>query len=193
MNRCPENTRRQALKYLSAGNYSEALKAFVSLQFKHGLRVSDILNIHYSDITNSNNIIIHQGKRSMKKIVRDDDFFDFWKNCKTSKINPFENYDRFYIYRLYRRIGIKHTERGRKRNSVTHAPRKLLAQDMEKSDFDITEIQTALGHRGKRSTEYYLNEKRRQGEYKRRDRKLLMCELKPNIIKRGDIIYLKNE
>ena len=193
MNRCPENTRRQALKYLSAGNYSEALKAFVSLQFKHGLRVSDILNIHHSDITNSNNIVIHQGKKSHKKIVRDDEFFDFWKNCRDFKINPFEDYDRFYIYRIYKRIGIKHTERGRKRNSVTHAPRKLLAQDMEKSDFDITEIQTALGHRGKRSTEYYLNEKRRQGEYKRRDRKLLMCELKPNIIKRGDIIYLKNE
>lgn len=193
MNVNPDNTRRAALDYLNSNNYSEALKAFVSLQFKHGLRVSDVLNIHYSDITNAGNIVVHQGKRSMKIIVRDDEFFDFWKNCKVSKTNPFQNYDRFYIYRLYRRIGIKHTEAGRQRNSVTHAPRKLLAQDMEKSDFDITEIQTALGHRGKRSTEYYLNEKRRQGEYKRRDRKLLMCELKPKIIKRGDIIYLKND
>lgn len=178
---------------LKREGYSIALQAFVSLQFKFGLRVSDALNISYSDISRNGTIVINQGKGSEKLIARDDEYLSFWNNCQENKTHPFRQYSRFYIYRLYKKFGISTTEKGRKHDSVTHAPRKMLAQELQSDGFGKSEIKTALGHKSERSTEYYLDKRKRTASYRSRETELPSSELHPIVIQSNGIIRLSNK
>ena len=187
-----EIKRVHLINQLTRDGYSVALRAFVSLQFKFGLRVSDVLNISFTDISRSGAIVIKQGKGSEKIIARDDEFIDFWHNMRESKTWPFRQYNRFYIYRIYKKYRISTTERGRRHDSVTHAPRKMLAQEMQADGFEKSEIKTALGHKSDRSTEYYLDKRKRLASFRDRKEELPSSVLHPVIIQSNGIIRLAN-
>lgn len=143
-------------KRLELLNVDTTLKAFISLQFQSGARVSDLLKVTYRNITDNLNVIIRQGKGSRAIIVKPAEFEEFWKNVRDNKLSPFDLYNRFSIYRLYKKIGISYDEAGKLHKSVTHAPRKLLAQDIYERSNEITDAQAALGHKSNNSTKYYL-------------------------------------
>lgn len=143
-------------KQLDLLNVNTSLKAFISLQFQSGARVSDLLKVTYLNITDNLNVIIRQGKGSRAIIVKPADYLEFWTNVRDNRLRPFDLYNRFLIYRLYKKIGIVYNEKGKIHNSVTHAPRKLLAQDVYETSNEITDAQAALGHKSNNSTKYYL-------------------------------------
>ena len=145
-----------------------SLRAFISLQLNNGLRVSDVLNISYSDITPRGQILVRQGKGSNSKVVSDFQYIDFYLDCKKRQVNPFSDYNRFFIYRLYKKYDIYQKNKGQKNASITHAPRKILAQSLQNDGFTLDEIKVALGHNSKRSTEYYVNKNLSLASYRKR-------------------------
>ena len=165
-----------------------SLRAFVSLQLNNGLRVSDVLNISYSDITPRGQILVRQGKGSISKVVSDFQYIDFYLDCKQRKLNPFSDYNRFFIYRLYKKYDIYQKNKGQKNASITHAPRKILAQSLQNDGFTLDEIRVALGHNSKRSTEYYIDKKLSLASYRRRREENKSSLLHPvQILKNGSI------
>ena len=160
---------------------NETIECFVTLLVANGLRVSDLLAVKYTDITSRGAIIVYQGKGSNKLIVQAGTCIDYILRCRDSKIHPFTGYSRFFFYRLFKKYDIYQKSSGQKNYSVTHAPRKLLAQDMQKEGFTDEEIKTALGHKSMRSTLYYTDNSKRLASYRNRKKEAKSSMLTPLI------------
>lgn len=160
---------------------NETIECFVKLLVAHGLRVSDLLNVKHSDITSRGAIIVYQGKGSNKLIIQAGTCIDYILKCRESKLDPFTGYSRFFFYRLFKKYDIYQKSNGQKNYSVTHAPRKQLAQVMQKEGFTDEEIKTALGHKSIRSTLYYTDNSKRLASYRNRPKQHKSSMLTPLI------------
>lgn len=133
------------------------VRAYVSVHAQTGCRISDLLAIDYKCISDKLNISILQGKGSQALIVQPIHYRDLWKQVRDLKLTPMEFYNRFYFYRLYKKFGIVHRKNKGKNQFVTHAFRKILADDIYKIDQNKERVQGALGHRSRKSTEHYTD------------------------------------
>ena len=160
---------------------NETVECFVTLLVANGLRVSGLLNVKHTDITSRGAIIVYQGKGSNKLIIQAGTCIDYILRCRDNKTDPFAGYSRFFFYRLFKKYDIYQKSSGQKNYSVTHAPRKFLAQDMQKDGFTDEEIKTALGHKSLRSTLYYTDNSKRLASYRNRPRQYKSSMLTPLI------------
>ena len=131
------------------------VRAYVSLHYYSGARISDLLAVDYASISNRLNISILQGKQSQALTVQPVHYREFWAGVRDNRLAPMENYNRFYFYRLYKRFGIVVSRGSSKNNLVTHAFRRELAGDLHALDGNIKRAQGALGHRSANSTKHY--------------------------------------
>lgn len=135
------------------------VRAYVSLHYYSGARISDLLAVDYTCISRNLNISILQGKQSQALTVQPVHYRDFWIRVRDNELKPMELYNRFYFYRIYKRFGITVSRPKGRNNLVTHAFRKHLADDMQRLDGNIKRAQGALGHRSVNSTKHYTNDK----------------------------------
>lgn len=145
------------IERMTENNISNDIIAYVALHAQSGCRISDLLAVDHSSISNNLNISILQGKGSLPLIVQPVYFRDYWTKVKCDRLSPMQSYNRFFFYRLYRKYGIVYSNGMFKNNSVTHAFRKSLANDIYSIDNTNLRVQGALGHRSKKSTEHYIN------------------------------------
>ena len=134
------------------------VRAYVSLHFYSGARISDLLAVDYRSISNRLNISILQGKQSQALTLQPVHYREFWERVRDNQLTPMQIYNRFYFYRLYKRFGITISRGSHKNNLVTHAFRRELASDLHSIDGNIKRAQGALGHRSANSTEHYVND-----------------------------------
>lgn len=178
------------LKELEEKNFDPKLLAYISLQFTAGLRISDLLKINYSNITPNLLIAIEQGKGSNVLNVQPVFYRDIWRAIRDNKLSPMSNYSRFWFYKLYKKLGIMMDNGAGRNNSVTHAPRKLLAQELYANDNNLEIAKNALGHKDERSTLYYIDPSYRQ---KKLDSGLLRpssANLDPIVLQKNGIIRI---
>ena len=146
------------LSNMKAERIPEAVRAYVSLQFCSGARISDLLAVDFKCISKNLNISILQGKQSQALTVQPVHYRAFWASVRDNELQPMDIYNRFYFYRLYKRFGISISRPHGKNNLVTHAFRKNLADDMQQLDGNIKRAQGALGHRSVNSTKHYTSD-----------------------------------
>lgn len=143
------------LKQMKAELIPLPVRAYVSLHYYSGARISDLLAVDYASISSRLNISILQGKQSQALTVQPVHYREFWAGVRDNKLVPMQNYNRFYFYRLYKRFGIVISRGSSKNNLVTHAFRRELAGDLHALDGNIKRAQGALGHRSANSTKHY--------------------------------------
>lgn len=131
------------------------VRAYISLHYYSGARISDLLQVDYTSISSRLNISILQGKGSQALTIQPVHYREFWERVRDNRLTPMQNYNRFYFYRLYKRFGITVSRGASKNNLVTHAFRRELAIDLHNIDGNIKRAQGALGHRSANSTEHY--------------------------------------
>lgn len=146
------------LQNMRASGIPVAVRAYVSLHAQSGCRISDLLAVDFSCISKNLNISILQGKGSQALIVQPVYYRDFWEEVKSKRLIPMAHYNRFYFYRLYRKFGIVIKKSTNKNSFVTHAFRKVLADDVYQIDNNIARVQGALGHRSVKSSEHYTSD-----------------------------------
>ena len=134
------------------------VRAYVSLHYYSGARISDLLQVDYTSISSRLNVSILQGKGSQALVIQPVHYREFWVRVRDNRLTPMQHYNRFYFYRLYRRFGIIISRGNNKNNLVTHAFRKELAGDLYAIDGNIKRAQGALGHRSSKSTEHYTSD-----------------------------------
>ena len=134
------------------------VRAYVSLHYYSGARISDLLQVDYTSISSRLNVSILQGKGSQALVIQPVHYREFWVRVRDNRLTPMQHYNRFYFYRLYRRFGIIISRGNNKNNLVTHAFRKELAGDLYALDGNIKRAQGALGHRSSKSTEHYTSD-----------------------------------
>jgi integrase len=122
-----------------------------------GLRVSEVLRINYSDILVSGQIIINASKGSNNRVVTSLYHTNYLLSLKHNTGQIYEGYTRFYYYRLFKSIGLYIVNQSSGNNSVTHSLRHTHVKMLHSSTNDKELIQRTIGHKSKKSTEYYIN------------------------------------
>lgn len=150
------------VKKLEDKNVSDIVIAYIALQFQAGLRISDLLNINYSNVSSNLDVVIKQGKGSESLIISPIFKRDIWRKIRENKLSLPGNYSRFWFYKFYRKIGLVYQNGTGRNDSVTHSARKIRAKQLYDLDGDIEVAKLALGHKSKKSTKYYVDEKFRK-------------------------------
>ena len=136
-------------------NVNKYIIAFVRLHFQSGARISDMLRINYTNISENLNITIEQGKGSNPIFVSPIWDREEWRRIRELKLSPFQNHTRHSFYRMYKKYGIIMNRGNGSYNSVTHFFRKNLAQDIMNETDNLELVAKRLGHKNQRNAIYY--------------------------------------
>lgn len=132
----------------------------VDLILSNGIRVSEALSIQRKDIVNDRTVNVMGKKGSLSRVCMllfSDGLLSF-KGKSDDFL--FDGFTRFYVYRVFKKLGIEFIVPGSKKRAVTHAGRHIRIQSLAKSGVDIDTIKNYIGHKSKRSTMHYAGKKR---------------------------------
>ncbi len=137
----------------------EVEKVMIELIYRNGLRVSELLRIRGTDIMQNGSFIIRASKFSENRIgfiVNGAQWFQSWRSFPGE---VFRDYNRHFVYYLFKRRGISAQIIGNQNKAVTHVLRHQAIENLQRATNDSAATAQAIGHRSKRSTEHYLNHK----------------------------------
>lgn len=146
---------------LSGNTVPETLKRFIYLQSISGARVSEILNIQYSDIITSTILRIKGLKHSNDRLLHIDRYSEYFSFCKRNMIHPFGSLNRYYIYREYKKIGFVVSFLDSNKKAVTHSFRYKYIKKLKDNNVEISLIQKEIGHKAQKTTENYEQKSRK--------------------------------
>lgn len=156
----PTDTNPLMLKalYLSSSGspWPPVLRSILELQLQHGLRISEVLRLRVVDLLSFSKVRIKTSKRGYNRIVSHHDGSGYLAKCKKFSIIPFADYNRFYIYREYRREGLMLFHSKDKKYSVTHLFRHLLLSQLNKEINEKELISKFIGHKKMESLKSYI-------------------------------------
>lgn len=146
---------------LSRNSIPDTLKRFIYLQSISGARVSEILNIKYTDIISQTIIRLKGLKHSNDRLIHIDKYSEYFGYCKRNMINPFETINRFYIYREYKKMGFIVSFLDSNKKAVTHSFRYRYIKNLKDNNVEISLIQKEIGHKIQKTTENYEQKSRK--------------------------------
>jgi integrase len=132
----------------------------IYLLYNHGLRISEVLNIDYRQITPNGNVHVKGLKLSQDRIV---DCFMFQLELiklRNVRIDKSFWFSRFYYYRLFKRLGLNSIFGTNTKSSVTHLFRHEKVLELKHSGVSSGTIQRYIGHKSNKSTLRYEQEKK---------------------------------
>ena len=141
-------------------------KAIFAIMYSSGLRVSEVLHLHYDDISRTNmQIYIHSAKNHTSRYAllsqrALDILTEYWFKCGKPRDILFPNqWTGKYLTPSATGLEMrKSVERaGLPKNVHSHCLRHSFATHLLEDGVDIRYIQTLLGHRSPKSTEIYLH------------------------------------
>jgi len=131
-------------------------KAIIELMYVYGLRISEVLDIHLYDVMTSGLIRIRSKKGSRMRYVMPVYFISFWQ-VRDRNILPISNfYNRFYMYRVFKKLGYYSKHPGNTNFSVTHYFRHRCVSEMVQAGYTAHSISEFLGHRSAKTIQYYI-------------------------------------
>ena len=136
-----------------------AIAFVIWLMYAQGLRVSEILSIDGKYISRSYNIRINSKKGSLERIVNASLFSSFLDSFVGRKGLVLQQFDRFYVYRELKKLGLSYRFEGNQKSSVTHLGRHLFAlESIPLADANMS-VGKMLGHKNENNQKYYVKEK----------------------------------
>ena len=141
-------------------------KAIFAIMYSSGLRVSEVLHLHYDDISRTNmQIYIHSAKNHTSRYAllsqrALDILNEYWFKCGKPRDILFPNqWTGKYLTPSATGLEMrKSVERaGLPKDVHSHCLRHSFATHLLEDGVDIRYIQTLLGHRSPKSTEIYLH------------------------------------
>lgn len=136
-------------------NECPPLFALLDIQYTYGLRISEALGIKVMDIFPSGKILVRGLKGSMSRIITPGMSLSYFQRCQASNIHPFVMLDRFFVYRQYNKMGIKHYFKENGKYAVTHIFRYLAIKELSHGCEDYELVSKFIGHKNKSNTKIY--------------------------------------
>jgi integrase len=156
----------EALRKVSVRLYYVAI-----LLQESGGRISEILAIKHQDILPSGHWILRGSKGSNDRVIGGGLAYQFLLNCKTLKAQVFEDFNRFFVYRQFKKVGIGKVYNNNSITSVTHSFRHELALELKNQNEKQKLTQQTLGQKSINSTKYYHHEKESEQRNQKRNSK----------------------
>ena len=129
------------------------------IQFEQGLRISEVLNLRVYDLMPSGHFYIKSAKGSNNRVYFVASVANYFITCKKNGVDPFANYNRFFVYRQYKKLGIDFYNSKTCKHSVTHAFRHIIANEIYKNVDDTETVSDFLRHKNKENYKYYVDNK----------------------------------
>jgi len=123
--------------------------------YSTGARISEVLNIKWSDLIPYTDIVIIGLKGSRNRRVTVNGIESYIKHCIDNRLDPFNIVTRYQVYRIIKRYGWVVDNGVTKNKSVTHSARKLYIRESFKSQSNIEVVKDTIGHKTSKSTKYY--------------------------------------
>ena len=146
---------------LSKDTVPDTLKRFIYLQSISGARVSEILNIQYTDIISPTILRLTGLKHSNDRLIHIDRYSEYFAFCKRNMIHPFSTLNRYYIYREYKKIGFIVSFLDSNKKAVTHSFRYKYIKNLKDNNVELSLIQKEIGHKTQKTTENYEQKSRK--------------------------------
>jgi len=132
------------------------LRTICDLQLQYGLRISEVLNITPYDLLTLGRIRIRSQKRGKDRIINYSDINNYLNFCRESSVYPFRDFNRFFVYREYKKQGLCIFHSKGKKSSITHSFRHIIAQLLDMEIENKEQISEFLGHKSLKSLESYI-------------------------------------
>lgn len=141
-------------------------KAIFAIMYSSGLRISEVLHLHYDDISRTNmQIYIHSAKNHTSRYAllskrALDILTEYWFKCGRPMGILFPNqWTGDYLTSSATRLELRKAveKAGLPTDIHSHCLRHSFATHLLEDGVDIRYIQTLLGHRSPKSTEIYLH------------------------------------
>lgn len=127
------------------------------LMYVNALRVSEIIKLRCNQVLADGSIKIETLKGGNNKIIYSDEFSEFFKAYYKGTGSIFADFNRFYIYREFKKCGITEPKGKKKYIKVTHALRHKRALFLQSQGIETKDIKTALSQKSEKSTLHYIN------------------------------------
>lgn len=134
---------------------SPILHAFAIVQMQNGLRVSEMLNIRGIDLMTGDRVVINGLKGSLDRIIVSSLLCAKFKHLRGKKIRLFRDYDRYYLYRLYKKVGLTASVKSSSKKAVTHVFRHKMAKDLKRHGVKTEVTKSFIGHKNIKNTQRY--------------------------------------
>jgi integrase len=119
------------------------------------LRISEALAIEPKDISPTGKILIKSLKKGNERLISSGDAKEFLLICKTSNIKPFEGWNRFFVYREFKKLGIYFQSETSSKPSITHAIRHITTASNRTVTNSNEVLAQELGHKNKTTNQRY--------------------------------------
>lgn len=144
---------------LSNQRIPQVERVMIELIYRNGLRVSELLRIKGTDIMLNGSFIIRASKFSSNRIGFVINNSEYLQSFRSFPGYIFADYNRHFVYYLFKRHGISAQIIGNQNKAVTHVLRHQAIENLQRATNDSAVTAQAIGHRSKKSTEHYLNHK----------------------------------
>ena len=146
----------QIIEQIKKSTIPDIEKYLICILIRNGLRISEITHCQNIKLIGNQLLSVWQKKT---KTIRTANVVDFQQLTKYLFINgnlTVWNRDRYYYYRVFKRLGISELLIGRQHKSVTHLPRHKIATEIYNETNSIELVTAQLGHKSTRSASHYL-------------------------------------
>ena len=143
---------RQIAKLKAQGGY---LFEVATILYHSGCRVSEVLNLHTADVLQDNSLVIRGLKGSNDRIIKVPGIDKFLNRMRLKDMFLFEGYNRYFIYREFKKVGLSKNFGNHQNNSVTHLFRHQKIRTLRKQGLSNDLISKYIGHKNEKNTENY--------------------------------------
>lgn len=135
--------------------YSPALYLIFELQLNSGCRISEVLDIRPGDIMINGNVRIRGKKGSSNRIISGGKAVDYLLKCKSNSVYPFRDFNRKFVWSIYKKFGIEIEVNSSGKKAVTHSLRHVMVSMSKQIEMPLTETAQYIGHKNKENTRKY--------------------------------------
>lgn len=132
------------------------------LQLVYALRIGEVLSLKFEDVDKLGRCFVLGSKNSDSKIINVREYYLFEQKLNGCSGLIFSDFNRFYVYREYKKMGIYNQLTGRQNVSTTHILRHLSASEVAEKGKKMAVKQRLLGHKNPNNTKIYDNEQQKK-------------------------------
>ena len=146
-----------AKKFIADRNNFYVDRVVMLLLMAYGLRIGEVLGIRLQDIRPTGTILIKASKGSDDRLISGLQFSEYIYKNRLSFTTHLRQRNRWYYYRLFKRLGIYRQMTGNENTSVTHVFRYQFVAEVKELTGSTETTQNIIGHKSLKNTKRYEN------------------------------------
>lgn len=147
------------IKLIEDTRLSFIVRLLIDFMLSSGCRISAVIYQQGFFVRYGGILDVYEPKTKQHVVFRSIFFNSYYSHLKVGYCTQFAHLSRFQVYRIFVKLGINYSFEGSVNNTVTHAPRHIVALTTISSTGNINDVKDILKHKSSKSSENYVREK----------------------------------